>query len=248
MIKIKSIREIELMRTAGRITAQALEAAGSIISPGVTTKEIDDVVRKTIESAGAVPSFLGYDGFTGSACISINDQVIHGIPGKRKVGSGDIVKLDVGACFHGYHGDAARTFGAGDISDEARRLIAVTEQSFYEGIKFAREGQRISDISSAVQEYVEKNGFSVVRKFVGHGVGSDLHEAPEVPNYGHPGRGARLVKGMTIAVEPMVNVGTFDVKILSDGWTVVTLDGKLSAHYENTIVITDGDPEILTCV
>ena len=235
------------MRVACRITALARKAAADAVRPGVTTGEIDRIVRKTIEDAGAVPSFLGYAGFPGSACISINDEVIHGIPSQeRVVKEGDIVKVDVGAHIGGYHGDCACTVPCGEVSEEARRLIEVTRQSFYEGIKFAREGYRVSDISAAVQASVEKNGFSVVRDYVGHGVGENLHESPEVPNFGHPGHGIRLQRGMTIAVEPMVNVGVYAVKVLPDGWTVKTKDGKLSAHYENTIAITDGEPEIMT--
>ena len=247
MIHIKSEKELERMRSACRITALARKAAADAVRPGVTTGEIDRIVRKTIEEAGAKPSFLGYGGFPGSACISINDEVIHGIPSKhRVVQEGDIVKVDVGAYINGYHGDCACTVPCGAVSEEALRLIEVTRQSFYEGIKFAREGYRVSDISAAVQAYVEKHGFSVVRDYVGHGVGESLHESPEVPNFGHPGHGIRLQRGMTIAVEPMVNVGVYDVKVLPDGWTVKTKDGKLSAHYENTIAITDGEPEILT--
>ena len=247
MIKIKSDREIELMREAGRITKAALNAAGEAVRPGVTTKEIDSIVRKTIEDAGAKPSFLGYRGFPGSACVSINSEVIHGIPSERhKIKSGDIVKIDVGAFYRGYHGDCAATFAAGAVPPEVNKLIDVTRQSFYEGIRFARKGLRVSDISHAVQTYVEQNGFSVVRDFLGHGVGANLHEDPEVPNYGEPGRGARLLPGMVIAVEPMVNQGGYSVKVLDDGWTVITADKKLSAHYENTILITEGAPEILT--
>jgi len=246
MIKIKSARDIEKMRMAGKIAARARYEAGKAVRPGITTKEIDTIVRKVIESAGATPSFLNYNGFPGSACISINEEVIHGIPGKRKIREGDIVKIDVGAMFEGFHGDCAATFAAGAISDEAKRLIDVTRQSFYEGIKFATPGNRISDISRAVQQYVEKNGFSVVREFVGHGVGEDLHEAPEVPNYVAPGRNARLLPGMTLAIEPMVNVGVYEVFVMKDGWTVLTADRKLSSHYENSILITDGKPEILT--
>nr|WP_297171084.1 type I methionyl aminopeptidase [uncultured Agathobaculum sp.] len=247
MIHLKSEQELEQMRAACRITALARKAAADAVRPGVTTGEIDRVVRRTIEEAGAKPSFLGYAGFPGSACISINDEVIHGIPSeKRVVREGDIVKVDVGAYFGGYHGDCACTVPCGEVSEEARRLIDVTRQSFYEGIKFAREGYRVSDISAAVQAYVEKNGFSVVRNYVGHGVGENLHEAPEVPNFGQPGHGMRLQRGMTLAVEPMVNAGVYAVKVLPDGWTVKTNDGKLSAHYENTIAITDGEPEIMT--
>ena len=246
MISLKSSREIELMRRAGRLTAQARALAGSMVRPGVTTHEIDTAVRKFIESHGAKPSFLGYGGFSGSACISINEQVIHGIPGPRKLQEGDIVSIDVGAYLNGFHGDCAATFPCGEVSDEAMRLIRVTEQSFWEGIRLARPGKRVYDISHAVQQYVEGNGFSVVRDFVGHGVGAKLHEAPEVPNYGPAGHGPRLQPGMTIAVEPMVCAGDWRVKVLKDGWTTVSADGSLTAHYENTILITDGEPEVLT--
>lgn len=234
------------MRRAGRITAQARALAGEMVRPGVTTKEIDKAVHDFIVSQGAKPSFLHYAGYPASACISVNDVVIHGIPDGRVLREGDIVSVDVGAYWDGFHGDCAATFACGEISPEAEKLIAVTKQSFFEGIKFARQGYRISDISHAVQSYVEENGFSVVRSFVGHGVGEELHEAPEVPNFGAPGRGPRLLRGMTIAVEPMVNQGTYDVRVLKDKWTTVTVDGKLSAHYENTVLITDGEPEILT--
>lgn len=249
MINIKTAKELEQMRTACRVTAIARKAAADAVAPGVTTDEIDRIVRKTIEQAGAKPSFLGYGGFPASACISVNDEVIHGIPSaKRVVREGDIVKVDVGAYINGFHGDCACTIACGAVSEEARRLIEVTRQSFYEGIKFAREGCRVSDISSAVQAYVEANGFSVVRDYVGHGVGAQLHEAPEVPNFGRPGHGVRLQPGMTLAIEPMVNVGVYGVRVLPDGWTVKTKDGRLSAHYENTVAITDGEPEILTAI
>ena len=246
MIHIKSKREIELMRCAGRIAANALAAAGRAVAPGITTGELNELIKKSIEKDGAYPSFLGYAGFPGAACISVNDQVIHGIPGSLKLCEGDLVKIDVGATYQGYIGDCANTFAVGKISEEAQKLIDVTRQSFYEGIKFAHEGNRISDISHAIQSYVEDNGFSVVRKYIGHGVGAKLHEEPEVPNYGAPGKGARIVNGMTIAIEPMVNQGVYTVKELSDGWTVKTTDGKLSAHYENSVLITEDGPEILT--
>lgn len=247
MISLKSPRDIERMRIAGQITAAARALAGKMVRPGVSTLEIDTAVRKFIESQGAAPSFLNYNGFPGSACISVNDEVIHGIPSKKRIlMEGDIVSVDVGAYIGGYHGDCAATFPCGKVSDEAAKLIAVTEQSFWEGMKFARKGYRVSDISHAVQKYVEENGCSVVREYVGHGVGKNLHEAPEVPNYGNPGHGSRLVPGMTIAVEPMVNAGGWEVKVLPDGWTVKTADGTLAAHYENTILITSGEPEILT--
>ena len=237
------------MRVAGRITALARKAAVDAVAPGVTTEEIDRAVRKTIESHGAKPSFLGYGGFPGSACVSINDEVIHGIPSpKRTVHAGDIVKVDVGAYIHGFHGDCACTVACGAVSEEAERLIEVTRQSFFEGIKFAYAGNRLYDISSAIQAYVEAQGFSVVRDFVGHGVGAQLHESPEVPNFGRSGHGVRLEPGMTLAIEPMVNAGVYGVRVLADGWTVKTRDGKLSAHYENTIAITGGEPEILTAI
>ena len=249
MIPIKTNEQLERMRVACRITALARKAAADAIVPGVTTGEVDRIVRKTIEDAGAKPSFLGYGGFPASACISINDEVIHGIPSdKRIIRAGYIVKVDVGAYIGGFHGDCACTVPCGEVSDEAKRLIEVTRQSFYEGIKFAREGCRVSDISAAVQAYVEAHGFSVVRDFVGHGVGQALHESPEVPNFGRPGHGVRLQRGMTLAIEPMVNVGVYQVRVLPDGWTVKTRDGKLSAHYENSVAITDGEPEILTSI
>ena len=246
MISLKSPREIECMRRAGRLTAQARALAGSLVRPGVTTHEIDTAVRKFIESHGAKPSFLGYGGFKGSACISINEEVIHGIPGPRKLKEGDIVSVDVGAYLDGFHGDCAATFPCGEVSPEAMELIRVTEQSFWEGIKLARAGNRVFDISHAVQQYVESHGCPVVRDFVGHGVGAKLHEAPEVPNFGPAGHGPRLQPGMTIAVEPMVCAGDWRVKVLKDGWTTVSADGSLTAHYENTILITDGEPEVLT--
>lgn len=246
MISLKSPREIEAMRRAGRITAQARALAGSMVAPGVTTLEIDKAVRRFIESQGAKPSFLGYGGFPGSACISVNEEVIHGIPGPRKLREGDIVSIDVGAFIGGFHGDCAATYPCGEISAEARRLIEVTQQSFWEGMKYARQGCRVSDISHAVQQYVEANGCSVVRDFIGHGVGAKLHEAPEVPNFGPAGHGPRLLPGMTLAVEPMVNAGDWRVKVLKDGWTTVSLDGSLTAHYENTILITENGPEVLT--
>lgn len=246
MISLKSPRDLERMRHAGKITAAARALAGSLVAPGVSTLSIDSAVQRFIAAQHAVPSFLGYNGFPGSICISVNDEVIHGIPGGRLLQEGDIVSIDVGAIYEGFHGDCAATYPCGEISSEAARLIAVTEQSFWEGIKLAREGQRVSDISHAVQTYVEQHGFSVVRDFVGHGLGKSLHEPPEVPNYGKAGHGPRLLAGMTLAVEPMVNAGVWQVKTLSDGWTVKTQDGSLSAHYENSILITRGDAEILT--
>ena len=246
MIAVKNERELGLMRQACKITAAARALAGEMVRPGVTTKQIDKAVHDFIVSQGAKPSFLNYHGYPASACISVNNTVIHGIPDGYILKEGDIVSVDVGAYYQGFHGDCAATFPCGAISTEAQRLIDVTKQSFFEGIRFATRGHRVSDISHAIQTYVESNGFSVVRSFVGHGVGRKLHEEPEVPNFGAAGHGPRLLKGMTLAIEPMVNVGTYDVKVLKDGWTVLTADGKLSAHYENTVLITDGEPEILT--
>ncbi len=234
------------MRRAGKITAAARALAGEMVTAGVTTREIDRAVKSYIESQGAVPTFLGYNGYPASVCVSVNDELIHGIPGKRRLREGDIVSIDVGATKDGFVGDCAATFIVGNGSEAARKLVEVTRQSFYEGIRFAREGYRVSDISHAIQQYVEAHGFSVVREYVGHGVGARMHEEPEVPNFGPAGHGPRLVRGMTIAVEPMVNMGAAAVRVLDDGWTVVTQDGKPAAHYENTILITDGDPEILT--
>ena len=246
MIKIKSLHEIQKMRAAGRIVAETFEVLKPYIVPGITTKELDKIAAEHIKKNGAICSFYNYSGYPGHVCISINEEVIHGIPGKRMLKDGDIVSVDVGACVEGYHGDAARTFAVGEISPEAKKLIEVTEKSFFEGIKFAKPGYRLGDVSANIQAIVEKNGFSVVRDYIGHGIGNALHEAPEVPNFGTAGRGPRLVPGMTIAVEPMVNAGTFKVNTLSDDWTVVTADGKLSSHYENTILITNGEAEILT--
>ena len=246
MITIKTGHSLDAMRQACKITAAARALAGEMVRPGVSTKQIDTAVREFILQQGAKPSFLHYRGYPASACISVNSVVIHGIPGGYILKEGDIVSVDVGAYYKGFHGDCAATFACGAISAEAQKLIDVTKQSFFEGIRFAKRGHRVSDISHAVQTYVESNGLSVVRTFVGHGVGEQLHEEPDVPNFGAPGRGPRLLPGMTLAIEPMVNEGKADVRTLSDGWTVVTADGKLSAHYENTVLITDGEPEILT--
>ena len=246
MITLKSAHEIDLMRRAGKITAAARALAGEMVRPGVTTQEIDHAVEHFIRKQGAVPSFLHYHGYPASACISVNDEVIHGIPGKRVLQEGDIVSVDVGAYIGGFHGDCAATFACGQISQEAQELIDVTRQSFFEGIKFAKEGHRLQDISAAIQSYAESHGCSIVREYVGHGVGAEMHESPEIPNYGHPGRGPRLLRGMTLAIEPMVNAGSAAIKLMPDGWTVRTLDGKWAAHYENTVLITDGEPEILT--
>ncbi len=246
MIAIKNERELTLMRQACKITAAARALAGDMVRPGVSTKQIDKAVHDFIVSQGAKPSFLGYHGYPGSACISVNETVIHGIPNGYVLKEGDIVSVDVGAFYKGFHGDCAATFACGSISADAQKLINITKQSFFEGIRFAKKGHRVSDISHAIQTYVESNGFSVVRNYVGHGVGAQLHEEPEVPNFGAAGRGPRMLPGMTLAIEPMVNEGVYDVRVLRDGWTVVTADGKLSAHYENTVLITDGEPEILT--
>ena len=234
------------MRKSCQITAAARKLAGDMIRPGITTREIDKAVHHFILSQGAKPSFLGYAGYPASVCVSVNEEVIHGIPGGRRLKEGDIVSIDVGAYYHGFHGDCAATYPCGKISREAQLLIDVTQQSFFEGIKHARQGGRVSDISHAVQTYAESFGFGVVREYVGHGVGEKMHEEPEIPNYGAPGRGPRLIRGMTIAVEPMITLGNPGIRVLKDDWTVVTLDGKLAAHYENTVLITDGEPEILT--
>jgi methionyl aminopeptidase len=235
------------MRDAGRIAAIAREVGGEHVREGVTTAAIDREIKKCILSHGAKPSFLGYGGFPASACISVNDEIIHGIPSNERVlKNGDIVKIDVGAYYKGFHGDCAATFTVGDVSDEAKKLIEVTRQSFYEGINAVKEGARLGDVGHAVQSYAESFGYSVVREYVGHGVGHDLHEDPEVPNYGTAGHGLRLRSGMTIAIEPMINAGTFEVRVLANEWTVVTADGKLSSHYENTVAITDNGVLILT--
>ena len=240
MIHLKNSAQIAAMKEAGRITGEALLVARDHIRPGISTKELDTVIRQHIEKRGAKPSFLGLYGFPGSACISINDEVIHGIPSATRIlQEGDIVKIDVGAFYKGFHGDSARTFPVGRVSDEAARLIAATKQSFYEALEAVKIGNRVGDIGAAVDGYIRQQGFSVVRRYVGHGVGRDVHEQPDVPNYGTPGRGPRLCAGLVIAIEPMVNVGTHEVRELSDGWTVKTADGSLSAHYENTVALTD---------
>ena len=249
MIQVKNAAQLAEMKEAGRITGEALLVARDMIREGVSTKALDDAIRHHIEKCGARPSFLGYAGFPGSACISINDEIIHGIPSKHRYRpEGDIVKIDVGAFYHGFHGDSANTFGVGKISKDAEHLIAVTRESFYRGVAQIREGARLGDIGAAIQQYVESNGYSVVRKYVGHGVGHELHEAPDVPNYGTPGRGVRLYPGMTIAIEPMVNIGTYQVVEMPDGWTVKTADGSLSAHYEHTIAVTPQGVHLLTKV
>ncbi len=247
MIVLKTGRELTVMREACRISAGALQLIGRAIEPGVTTAELDRMAEKYIRSQGATPNFLNYHGYPATACISINNEVIHGIPtASRKIKAGDIVSVDLGAEFNGYHGDNAATFACGDISDEAKRLIDTTRESLYEGIKMARAGGRVGDISNAIQSYVEARGYSVVREYVGHGVGTSLHEAPEIPNFGTAGRGIRLMPGMTIAIEPMINIGKPDVKVMPDGWTVLTKDGSLSAHFEHTVAITSDGPQIMT--
>lgn len=246
MIAVKNSRELQAMREACVLSARVLQLAGKAVQPGVRTSEIDDLVRRYLKEHGAEPSFLGYGGFPASACISINGEVIHGIPGKRVIEEGDIVSIDVGAHIHGYHGDNAATFAAGKVSPTAQALMDTTRESLYEGIRAARAGGRVGDIGAAVQRYAEVRGYSVVRQFVGHGVGANLHEDPSVPNFGTPGRGPRLLPGMTLAIEPMINEGTHEVRILSDGWTTVTADGKLSAHFEHTVAITTDGPVILT--
>ncbi|SHJ06701.1 type I methionyl aminopeptidase [Desulfofundulus thermosubterraneus] len=246
MIMIKSQRELRYMRDAGRVVAGVLGELSRAIKPGVTTAELDRLAEDFILARGARPAFKGLYGFPASICTSVNEQVVHGIPGLRKLESGDIISIDVGAEINGYFGDGAATFPVGEVSPEAKKLLAVTEGALYEGIRFARQGNRLSDISHAVQSYVEKHGFSVVREYVGHGIGRSMHEEPQVPNFGKPGRGPRLKAGMTLAIEPMVNAGTHEVRTLGDNWTVVTGDSKLSAHFEHTVAITDGEPEILT--
>ena len=249
MIVLKTGRELKIMKEACSISAGALEIAGKAVEPGVTTAEIDRLAEDYIRRRGGEPNFKNYEGYPATACISINNEVIHGIPSHtRKLRAGDIVSIDLGAKFDGYHGDNAATFACGDISPEAKRLIDTTRESLYEGINAARAGSRIGDIGHAVQSYVEARGYTVVRQFVGHGVGTHLHEAPEVPNFGTPGRGIRLIPGMTVAIEPMVNAGGFDVKVQPDGWTVLTKDGSLSAHFEHTIAITADGPKIMTLV
>lgn len=249
MIVLKTGRELKIMKEACSISAGALEVAGKAVEPGVTTAEIDRLAEEYIRRRGGEPNFKNYEGYPATACISINNEVIHGIPSeKRKLRAGDIVSIDLGAKFDGYHGDNAATFACGDVSPEAKRLMDTTRESLYEGIRAACAGGRIGDIGHAVQSYVEARGYSVVRQFVGHGVGTHLHEAPEVPNFGIPGRGIRLMPGMTIAIEPMVNAGGYDVKVQPDGWTVLTKDGSLSAHFEHTIVITADGPKVMTVV
>ncbi|CUP69401.1 methionine aminopeptidase [Clostridium baratii] len=248
MIFIKNDLELDLMRKAGKIVAETLLLLEHEIKPGISTKELDAIAEQFITEQGAKPSFKGLYGFPATLCISVNNEVVHGIPGGYILKDGDIVSIDCGACLDGFHGDAARTFPVGNVSEDASKLIKVTEQSFFEGIKFAQIGNRLTDISHAIQDHIEANGFSVIKDFVGHGIGRDLHEDPEVPNFGRPGRGPVLTKGMVLAIEPMVNVGTFKVRTLRNDWTVVTSDGSLSAHYENTVAILPDGPEVLTLI
>ena len=247
MIHLKNSAQITAMKDAGRITGVALLVARDAVRPGVSTYEIDLAIRRYIEKCGATPTFLGYGGFPASACISINDEVIHGIPSKSRIlREGDIVKIDTGATYHGYVGDSARTIPVGHVSEEAKRLMQVTRDSFWAGVEMLRPGNRLGDIGHAIDSLVVANGFSTVRRYVGHGIGTDMHESPDVPNFGTPGRGIRLCAGMTLAIEPMVNVGSFEVRELPDGWTVKTQDGSLSAHYENTVALTSDGVLILT--
>ena len=246
MVTIKSKSEIEKMKVAGKVTYGALKAVHDAIHPGVSTLELDRVAERYIKSQGCTCSFKGYAGFPGSICASVNDEIIHGIPDHRILHEGDIISIDVGACYHGYNGDACRTFGVGKISEEAERLIRVTRQSFFEGIKYAKAGNHLYDISAAIQKYAESFGFGVVRDLVGHGIGTDMHEEPEIPNFAQKRKGIKLAAGMTLAIEPMITAGRYDVAWMDDGWTVVTEDGSLASHYENTILITDGEPEILS--
>jgi methionyl aminopeptidase len=246
MIICKSDSEIQLMREAGKIVALAHEAVRQAVAPGITTKELDSIAEKIIRKHNAKPSFKGYNGFPASICASVNEELVHGIPGKRVLKDGDIISIDIGAYIHGFHGDSAVTLPVGNISSEAKKLLEVTEQSLYQGIKQATINNRLSDISHAIQNYAEDYGYSIVREYVGHGIGKAMHEDPQIPNFGAPARGPRLKKGMALAIEPMVNMGTCHVKTLLDNWTVITVDGKLCAHSEHTIVITDDGPEILT--
>lgn len=247
MIIIKSAQEIEMMRESGKVTGKVLRELEDFIKPGISTMDIDKFVDDTIRAHGMIPSFKGMYGFPGSACVSVNEVVVHGIPSKNKIlKEGDIVSVDVGSIYKGYHSDACRTYGVGKISPEAQRIIDAAKDSFFEGLKYCKVGCRLSDVSHAIQQKVESEGFGVIRDFVGHGIGSDLHEDPQIPNYGKPGRGPRLAAGMVFAIEPMITEGTYEVDVLLDNWTVVTQDGKLAAHYENTVVITDGEPELLT--
>ncbi|MFK3961769.1 type I methionyl aminopeptidase [Guptibacillus hwajinpoensis] len=246
MIICKTPRELDIMREAGKIVALTHQELQKHIKPGVTTKELDTIADRFIRQLGAIPSFKGYNGFTGSICASINEELVHGIPGDRVLAEGDIISIDIGAKYNGYHGDSAWTYPVGTISEEDERLLKVTEESLYKGLDETKAGRRLSDISHAIQAYAEAEGFSIVREYVGHGVGQDLHEDPQIPHYGPPGKGPRLKQGMVLAVEPMVNLGSRYVRTLSDNWTVVTTDGKNCAHFEHTIAVTEEGYEILT--
>lgn len=248
MIYIKSKGEVEKMIRSGKVTANVFETLKPYIKPGVTTAELDKIAKEYILSSEAKPSFLNYNGFPASICSSVNNVVIHGIPSDYKLKDGDIISIDVGSIKDGYHSDAARTFAVGNISEDAKKLIDVTQKSFFEGIRYAKQGERLFSISATIQDYVEGNGFSIVRNYCGHGIGKNLHEDPEIPNYGKFDHGNRLMRNMTLAIEPMVNMGRAETNVLDDGWTVVTADGKIAAHYENTVVVTDGEPLILTMV
>ena len=248
MIILKTRREIEIMRKAGRLVAESHELVRRHIKPGVTTKELDRLVEEFLRSRNAIPTFKGYNGFPFAICASVNEEVVHGFPSERELKEGDIVSVDIGATFEGYVGDGAKTYLVGEVDEEKKHLVEATRQSFYEGIKFARTSYRLSDISHAIQAYAESQGLSGVRDFVGHGVGKHMHEEPQVPNFGKPGKGPRLQEGMVLAIEPMINAGTYNVRVLENNWTVVTADGKPSAHYEHTVAITDGEPELLTII
>ena len=246
-VTIKSPREIELMRKAGEILAQVHEELHAAVHPGMSTMDIDKLGERLIRSHGCIPSFKNYNGYPASICVSVNDEIVHGIPNKHRIlKEGDIVSLDAGTIYKGYHSDAARTWAVGNVSPEAQKLMDVTKQCFYEGIKFAKAGNHLNDISAAIQKYVESFGFGVVRDLVGHGIGTNMHEEPEIPNFAQKRKGIKLAAGMTLAIEPMITAGRYDVAWMDDGWTVVTEDGSLASHYENTILITDGDPEILS--
>ena len=247
MIVIKSDREVELMREAGKVTGEILRDVEGFIKPGITTHDVDAFVEERISRAGMKPAFKGYGGFPAAACVSVNEEIVHGIPSRNRIlKEGDIVSIDTGTIYRGYYSDAARTYPVGEISAEARKLIDVTRESFFRGIEFARAGFRLRDIGHAVQEYAEANGMGVIRDYTGHGVGRNLHEDPQVPNYGTAGTGPHLKRGMVLAIEPMLALGTYECRTLANGWTVVTNDGKMAAHYENTVAITDGDPILLT--
>lgn len=249
MITIKTDSEIEYMLKAGRVVAEALDTLEKYVKPGISTGELDRIAEEIILGRNAKPSFKGYYGFPASICASVNNEVVHGIPNKDRIlNEGDIISIDCGAILNGYQGDAARTFPVGNVSEEAAKLIEVTKNSFFKGIEKAKVGNRLTDISAAIQEYVESYGFSIVRDYVGHGIGKNMHEDPEVPNFGRPGRGPKLSKGMCLAIEPMVNIGDFNVKVEPNKWTVVTVDGSLSAHYENTVAILNDGPKITTLI